>query len=97
MQDTLTTIWMPVATEPHPLPALTPREADTVRLVALGYTNNDIAEIMTVSFRTVQTHLSNVMRKWNAVSRTQVAMLAIGRYVTLEEVQATVYGQTWGR
>jgi DNA-binding CsgD family transcriptional regulator len=60
---------------------LTPREAEVMRLVALGGTNAQVAAELTVSPRTVQKHLENVYEKLGARSRTQAMLTAwsIGR------------------
>ncbi len=42
---------------------LTPRERETVQLVAEGKTNKDIAQILGISVKTVETHRATVMRK----------------------------------
>jgi DNA-binding CsgD family transcriptional regulator len=60
---------------------LTRREAEVMRLVAQGKTNQQIAARITVSIRTVQKHLENVYEKLGARSRTQAVLTAwsIGR------------------
>jgi DNA-binding NarL/FixJ family response regulator len=45
------------------LRVLTPREVEVLRLVAEGRTNQDIADQLTLSIKTVQTHRANVMEK----------------------------------
>lgn len=54
--------------------ALSPRELEVARLVAQGLTNRQIAEALFLSPRTVDRHLSAVMRKLNVHSRTAVAL-----------------------
>jgi DNA-binding CsgD family transcriptional regulator len=60
---------------------LTPREAEVMQIVARGKSNQEIAEHMTVSIRTVQKHLENVYEKLGARSRTHAVLTAwsIGR------------------
>ncbi|UNS96107.1 AAA family ATPase [Streptomyces tubbatahanensis] len=53
--------------------ALSPREAEVARLVALGRTNREIAEVLFLSPRTVEQHVARVLRKLNVASRAQVA------------------------
>lgn len=60
------------------LEPLTPREHEVVRQVARGLSNKQIATRLDVSERTVQTHLTSIMRKLRLTSRTQVALWATG-------------------
>ena len=46
-------------------PALTSREKAVVQLIAEGQTNRKIAEVLTVSVKTVETHRAVAMRKLN--------------------------------
>ena len=57
--------------------SLTERETETLRLVARGLSNKDIAKEMEVSEVTVKTHVSSVLSKLNLSSRTQAALFAI--------------------
>jgi two-component system, NarL family, response regulator LiaR len=56
---------------------LTPRETETLRLVAKGLTNRDIAGRLGVSEVTVKTHVSSVLSKLDLQSRTQAALFAL--------------------
>jgi DNA-binding CsgD family transcriptional regulator len=60
---------------------LTQREADVMRLVALGRTNAEAASALAVSPRTVEKHLQNIYEKLGARSRTQAVLTvwSIGR------------------
>lgn len=51
---------------------LTPREHDVLRLVATGRTNSEIATILGVSLRTVETHRSHLSRKLGTRSRAEL-------------------------
>jgi DNA-binding CsgD family transcriptional regulator len=53
--------------------SLTPAERDVVRLVSEGLGNNDIANRLLVSPRTVQSHLTHVYGKLGIASRVQLA------------------------
>ncbi|MCA9836346.1 MAG: response regulator transcription factor [Trueperaceae bacterium] len=57
--------------------SLTERETDTLRLVAKGLSNKEIAKDMDVSEVTVKTHVSSILSKLNLSSRTQAALFAL--------------------
>ena len=52
---------------------LTPREWDVAALVVRGRSNREIGEALVVSERTVDTHVSHILRKLGLVSRAQIA------------------------
>lgn len=58
---------------------LTDRELSVVRLLAQGKTNKDIARQLEVSEKTVEFHVSKVLKKLGAASRTEAALWAKGR------------------
>lgn len=62
--------------------ALTARETEILGLVAQGLTNQDIAERLSLSERTVRTHVSNILAKLNLTNRTQAARFAIREGLT---------------
>ncbi|WP_293140112.1 response regulator transcription factor [Okeania sp. SIO3I5] len=64
--------------EPEPLP-LTPAEARVFWEVTQGLTNKQISERLFISPRTVQTHLSKIMRKLNLENRSQLVRYAFER------------------
>jgi DNA-binding NarL/FixJ family response regulator len=68
----------PVAPPPPSLvnELLTPRELDTVRLVAQGLSNKEIALHLGVSVTTVRTHLNKAYDKLGSESRVELALLA---------------------
>ncbi|MFD9903129.1 ATP-binding protein [Streptomyces sp. NPDC059063] len=51
---------------------LSPRENEVARLVALGRTNREIADVLFLSPRTVEQHVAKVLRKLRVSSRTEV-------------------------
>ena len=56
---------------------LTERELDILKLVAQGLSNQEIAEELVISERTVRTHVSNILSKLHLANRTQVALYAL--------------------
>lgn len=56
---------------------LTERENEILQLVAQGLTNDQIAEKLVVSERTVRTHVSNILAKLQLANRTQAALYAL--------------------
>jgi len=58
---------------------LTEREAEVLGLVAQGLTNQEIADRLYVSERTVRTHVSNILSKLHLANRTQAALYALRR------------------
>jgi two-component system response regulator NreC len=57
-------------------PSLTPREREILRLLAEGYSNNEIAERLVVSPSTIHSHQSNLMKKLNLNSRHELIRYA---------------------
>ncbi|WP_433466676.1 ATP-binding protein [Spirillospora sp. CA-128828] len=55
---------------------LTPRETEVLRLVAEGRSNRQIGETLFISTRTAGVHVSNILAKLHASSRTEAAALA---------------------
>ncbi len=60
-----------------PVDDLSPRERQVLRLLALGYTNQEIATELVVSVRTVETHRAHVMTKLSAGSRAEMVKQAL--------------------
>jgi two-component system, NarL family, response regulator NreC len=56
---------------------LSPREIEVLRLMALGHTNREIAEQLTLSVRTVETHRSHVQQKLGLDSRPELTRYAL--------------------
>jgi DNA-binding NarL/FixJ family response regulator len=55
---------------------LTPREREVLALLARGASNRAIAEALVISEKTVEVHVSNILGKLGATSRTHAAALA---------------------
>lgn len=61
------------------LDQLTPREREVLRLLARGYTYKEIARRLGVSVKTVETHVSSVLRKLQLSSRHELTRWATDR------------------
>jgi len=57
--------------------ALTPREAEVLRQLALGRSNRQIAEALIVGEETVKTHVGNILAKLRLAHRTQAMIYAL--------------------
>ncbi|MBI4790495.1 MAG: response regulator transcription factor [Chloroflexi bacterium] len=60
-----------------PMTTLTPRETETLQLIARGLGNRAIADALGVDERTVAKYVSNILSKLHLASRTQAALYAI--------------------
>lgn len=58
---------------------LTPRELGTLRLMADGHSNKEIASALSISERTVKTHLGHLFEKLGVTSRTEAVRIATRR------------------
>lgn len=58
-------------------PTLTPRERETVQLIAEGKTNKDMADLLGISVKTVETHRAAIMRKLKLGSVADLVRYAI--------------------
>ena len=61
---------------------LTRREVDVLRLIASGKSNQEIAEELFISLRTVANHVTNILGKINASNRTEAAIYAARQGLT---------------
>ncbi len=61
---------------------LTPRELETLKLIARGLSNSEIAEQLHVHERTVAKYVSSVLEKLQLANRTQAALYAIREGLT---------------
>lgn len=60
---------------------LTPREREVLQLIAEGYTNKAIAEILCLSIKTVQAHRANLMGKLDLHDRGELIKYAIQKKI----------------
>jgi DNA-binding NarL/FixJ family response regulator len=70
--------WMDEGSEGPAIP-LTPREEEVVKLIAEAHTNAQIAEILHLAEKTVESHRANVLRKLGMRDRVELARYAIRR------------------
>lgn len=60
---------------------LTPREQEVLQLIAEGYKNKEIASILHISIKTVQSHRSNLMQKLDLHNRSDLIKYAIQKKI----------------
>lgn len=58
---------------------LSTRELEVLRLIALGHTNNEIAESLYLSVRTVESHRAHIQQKLGMTSRSDLVRYALER------------------
>ena len=56
---------------------LTQRESEVLRQLALGLTNKEIAQALSISYETVKEHVQHILRKIGVSDRTQAAVWAV--------------------
>ena len=79
--DTLDTLAREAGGSPEPAtatprPALTPREMEVLRLIAEGRTNGQIGNALHITTKTTSTHVSNILVKLGASTRTEAVSIA---------------------
>lgn len=67
----------PSVTLPPTQEPLTEREMEVLRLVAKGYSNEEIGDALVVSERTARGHVSSILSKLHLANRTQAALYAL--------------------
>jgi two-component system response regulator NreC len=60
---------------------LSPREREVLQLIAEGYTNRQISEILCISIKTVQAHRANIMSKLDLHDRSELIKYAIRKKI----------------
>lgn len=68
-------------TEDDELDRLSAREQEVMRLIARGYTYREVASELFISIKTVETHVSNVLRKLQLSNRTELTRWAADRRI----------------
>jgi DNA-binding NarL/FixJ family response regulator len=63
--------------KPEDASSLTRREREIVQMVAEGHTNKQIAHLLIISQKTVETHRASIMRKLKASSTADIIRYAI--------------------
>ncbi len=65
----------------HSADGLSPREREVLQLIAEGYTNKQMAEMLSLSIKTIQTHRMNLMSKLGLHDRAELIKYAIQRKI----------------
>ncbi len=60
----------------NPFRELTDREMEVLKWIATGKNNQEIAEILVISEKTVKSHITNILNKLHLSDRTQAAVYA---------------------
>jgi DNA-binding NarL/FixJ family response regulator len=63
----------------RPIPELTDRETEVLRLVATGMSYKEIADTLVISHRTVQNHVQNTLGKLHLHNRVELVRFALAR------------------
>lgn len=64
---------------PPALTVLTPRERAVLRLIALGKSTREIANVLGVRFKTIDSHRANIMGKLDIHKATDLVRYAVRR------------------
>lgn len=82
--------FVPVSGEPREQktsPVLTEREIEVLRLATQGLSNQDIADELYLSLRTVQAHLGHIFNKLQVGSRTEAVVRALKEgWITFDDI-----------
>ena len=60
---------------------LSDREREILKLLAEGYSNREIAEMLAISVKTVETHRANIMKKHNFKNITELVLYAVRNHL----------------
>lgn len=75
-QDSVSTSLEAKISQKDKLAELTSREREVLSLIATGANNQEIAEILCISKKTVKNHVSNILSRLDLRDRTQAAIVA---------------------
>ena len=75
----ITTIGLDLATIDEDLDRLSVREREVLRLITRGYAYKEVAKELFISIKTVETHVSSVLRKLQLSNRHQLTRWATDR------------------
>jgi DNA-binding NarL/FixJ family response regulator len=78
-QSDLVKKWLASEESDEPTDPLTPRERDVVKLIAEAYTNKEIAAILKLSEKTIESHRGNLLQKLGMRDRVELVRYAIKR------------------
>jgi DNA-binding NarL/FixJ family response regulator len=71
---------LPVKTQPSPeIKGLTDREVQVLELLSKGHSYKEIADLLSISFETVRTHVRSIYDKLHVHSRTEATLKFLGR------------------
>ena len=62
---------------------LTPRELETLKLIARGLSNQEIADTLVIHERTIAKYVSSILNKLHVANRTQAALYALREGLTV--------------
>jgi DNA-binding NarL/FixJ family response regulator len=65
-----------------PSQSITPREREIVQLLAEGHSNKEVANLLGISIKTVETHRAHIMAKLNLHSISDLVRYAIRNHIT---------------
>jgi two-component system response regulator NreC len=68
---------------------LSDREREVLKLLALGYTNQEISKQLYISVRTAETHRARIMQKLRLTTRAELVRVAIERGLLAEDDAGT--------
>jgi len=60
---------------------LSERELEVLKLLAEGYSNKEISDMLNISVKTVETHRANIMRKHNFKNITELVLYAVRNHI----------------
>jgi two-component system response regulator NreC len=64
---------------------LSEREGEVLRLLALGHTNQEIAELLYISVRTAESHRAHIMQKLRLATRAELVRYALSHGLLVED------------